>query len=260
MPRLRLVSALPPSPSPFPSTASVAAPTRLPSPSSHPVCLPRSIESGSHPHSYAYKPCSVGGGDVASCGLPASLLPKILIKGRMIVNAHHQELVNVYIEDGIIVSFRRNIMEFKILLMITGGIDPHMHLAIKFIGTETICDFFNGKVAALTGGTTMHIDFVIPVNESLTVGYESYLYYVLPSTVEMKLFSLQLKSHLIKKSKRGKLFPSSTLSALFSEEAVDFINLDLEALKVHPLPIDRAEAGAEAGEAKGEGEDKRMQS
>ncbi|KAL5989691.1 dihydropyrimidinase [Asimina triloba] len=74
------------------------------------------------------------------------------------------------------------------------GIDPHMHLAMEFMGTENIDDFFSGQAATLARGTTMHIDFVIPVNKSLIVSYESYLYCVLPSTAEMKLFSLQMKS------------------------------------------------------------------
>jgi dihydropyrimidinase len=45
---------------------------------------------------------------------------------------------------------------------------------MEFMGTETIDDFFSGQAAALAGGTTMHIDFVIPVNGSLIAGLESY--------------------------------------------------------------------------------------
>ncbi|CAA6654433.1 unnamed protein product [Spirodela intermedia] len=41
-------------------------------------------------------------------------------------------------------------------------------------GTETVDDFFSGQAAALAGGTTMHIDFVIPVNGSLSAGFDSY--------------------------------------------------------------------------------------
>ncbi|PIA60132.1 hypothetical protein AQUCO_00400788v1 [Aquilegia coerulea] len=55
-----------------------------------------------------------------------------------------------------------------------GGIDPHTHLGMEFMGTETIDDFFSGQAAALAGGTTMHIDFVIPVDGSLTAGFEVY--------------------------------------------------------------------------------------
>lgn len=60
-------------------------------------------------------------------------------------------------------------------MMMTGGIDPHTHLAMEFMGSETIDDFFSGQAAALAGGTTMHIDFVIPVDGSLSAGYEAYV-------------------------------------------------------------------------------------
>ncbi|XP_073283803.1 dihydropyrimidinase isoform X3 [Primulina huaijiensis] len=56
-----------------------------------------------------------------------------------------------------------------------GGIDPHTHLAMEFMGTETIDDYFSGQAAALAGGTTMHIDFVIPVNGSLLAGFDAYV-------------------------------------------------------------------------------------
>uniref|UniRef100_A0A453FR83 Amidohydrolase-related domain-containing protein n=1 Tax=Aegilops tauschii subsp. strangulata TaxID=200361 RepID=A0A453FR83_AEGTS len=45
---------------------------------------------------------------------------------------------------------------------------------MEFMGTVTIDDFYSGHAAALAGGTTMHIDFVIPVNGNLTAGLESY--------------------------------------------------------------------------------------
>lgn len=59
--------------------------------------------------------------------------------------------------------------------MLIGGIDPHTHLAMEFMATETIDDFFSGQAAALAGGTTMHIDFVIPVQGSLSSGFEAYV-------------------------------------------------------------------------------------
>jgi len=57
----------------------------------------------------------------------------------------------------------------------TGGIDPHTHLEMEFMGTAMIDDFFTGQAAALAGGTTMHIDFIIPVNGSLSAGFDSYI-------------------------------------------------------------------------------------
>ncbi|KAL9250035.1 Dihydropyrimidinase-like protein [Drosera capensis] len=58
--------------------------------------------------------------------------------------------------------------------LMPGGIDPHTHLALEVMDTETIDDFFHGQAAALAGGTTMHIDFVVPVSGNLTAGFEAY--------------------------------------------------------------------------------------
>jgi dihydropyrimidinase len=43
-----------------------------------------------------------------------------------------------------------------------GGIDPHTHMELPFMGTVASEDFFTGTTAAAVGGTTMIIDFVIP--------------------------------------------------------------------------------------------------
>jgi dihydropyrimidinase len=43
-----------------------------------------------------------------------------------------------------------------------GGIDPHTHMELPFMGTVASEDFFSGTSAAAAGGTTMVIDFVIP--------------------------------------------------------------------------------------------------
>ncbi|CAN6443317.1 unnamed protein product [Victoria cruziana] len=107
---------------------------------------------------------------------------KLLVKGGTVVNAHLQEVADVYIEDGIIVAVQPhiNVGEDVTVLdaagkyVMPGGIDPHTHLEMDFMGTQTIDDFFSGQAAALAGGTTMHIDFVIPVNGSLTAGFEVY--------------------------------------------------------------------------------------
>lgn len=56
-----------------------------------------------------------------------------------------------------------------------GGIDPHTHLAMPFMGTESCDDFFSGHAAALAGGTTMHIDFALPTGGDLLKGFADYI-------------------------------------------------------------------------------------
>ncbi|GAB2246159.1 hypothetical protein Droror1_Dr00001652 [Drosera rotundifolia] len=117
----------------------------------------------------------------SGCGT-SSASSKILITGGIVVNAFHQEVADVYVEDGIIVAVKPNIkvgddvtvIDATGKFVMPGGIDPHTHLAFEFMGTETVDDFFHGQAAALAGGTTTHIDFVIPVNGNLTAGFEAY--------------------------------------------------------------------------------------
>ncbi|XP_062082269.1 dihydropyrimidinase isoform X1 [Humulus lupulus] len=127
--------------------------------------------------------CAAGIGDGDStCGFSTKSLSKILIKGGSVVNAHHEEVADVYVEDGIIVAVKPHInvgddvtvLDAAGKFVMPGGIDPHVHLAMDFMGTQSVDDFFSGQAAALAGGTTMHIDFVLPVDGSLMAGFEDY--------------------------------------------------------------------------------------
>ncbi|XP_050897622.1 dihydropyrimidinase [Lathyrus oleraceus] len=123
----------------------------------------------------------IGYGD-SSCGPSIPSSSKLLIKGGTVVNAHHQQIADVYIEDGVIVVVNPTITvgdEVRVIdatgkFVMPGGIDPHIHLEFEFMNIVTKDDFFSGQAAALAGGTTMHIDFAIPIDGSLTAGFEAY--------------------------------------------------------------------------------------
>ena len=56
-----------------------------------------------------------------------------------------------------------------------GGIDPHTHMELPFMGTVASETFFTGTSAAAAGGTTMCIDFVIPApQQSLLEAYDNW--------------------------------------------------------------------------------------
>jgi dihydropyrimidinase len=57
-----------------------------------------------------------------------------------------------------------------------GGIDPHTHMQLPFMGTVASEDFFTGTSAAAAGGTTTIIDFVIPgPQESILAAYKKWM-------------------------------------------------------------------------------------
>ncbi|GAU22141.1 hypothetical protein TSUD_251690 [Trifolium subterraneum] len=124
--------------------------------------------------------CEAGiGYGESACGTASSSSSsssKLLIKGGTVVNAHHQQVADVYIEDGIIVAVGDDVhvIDATGKFVMPGGIDPHTHLEFEFMNTVTVDDFFSGQAAALAGGTTMHIDFIIPANGNLTAGFETY--------------------------------------------------------------------------------------
>ncbi len=56
-----------------------------------------------------------------------------------------------------------------------GGIDPHTHLDMPFMGTTTADDYESGTMAGLTGGTTMVVDFCLPApGESMLKAYQAW--------------------------------------------------------------------------------------
>ncbi len=96
-----------------------------------------------------------------------------IIKGGTIVTADLTFRADVRIDDDQIVEIDENLTDGDILdasgcYIMPGGIDPHTHLEMPFMGTYSSDDFESGTRAALSGGTTMVVDFCLPSpNQSL---------------------------------------------------------------------------------------------
>lgn len=93
-----------------------------------------------------------------------------VIKGGTIVTADRTWQADVLIEGGRIAALGENLSGDEVLdaagcYVIPGGIDPHTHLEMPFMGTYSTDDFESGTRAALSGGTTMVVDFCLPSPE-----------------------------------------------------------------------------------------------
>lgn len=90
-----------------------------------------------------------------------------VIKGGTVVTADLSYPADVLIEDGRIAAIGQGLVAERVLdatgcLIMPGGIDPHTHLEMPFMGTYSADDFESGTRAALAGGTTMVVDFALP--------------------------------------------------------------------------------------------------
>ncbi|WP_339863126.1 dihydropyrimidinase [Paremcibacter congregatus] len=107
----------------------------------------------------------------------------ILIRGGTVVNADCSSRADVYIADGIIKAVGLDLevpTDVEVIdaggqYVMPGGIDPHTHMQLPFMGTVASEDFYTGTAAGLAGGTTMIIDFVIPSpQQSLMEAYTTW--------------------------------------------------------------------------------------
>jgi dihydropyrimidinase len=94
----------------------------------------------------------------------------LLIRGGTVVTAEHSFRADVLCQGGTIAAIAEHldpptgadILDAGGLKVMPGGIDPHTHMELPFMGTVASEDFFTGTSAAAAGGTTMCIDFAIP--------------------------------------------------------------------------------------------------
>ncbi|KQS77003.1 dihydropyrimidinase [Rhizobium sp. Leaf384] len=90
-----------------------------------------------------------------------------IIKNGTIVTADLTYAADIRIENGVIAEIGPNLTGGDVLdatgcYVMPGGIDPHTHLEMPFMGTYSADDFESGTRAALAGGTTMVVDFALP--------------------------------------------------------------------------------------------------
>ncbi len=90
-----------------------------------------------------------------------------VIKGGTIVTADRQWSADLRVEGEKIAEIGENLKGDEVIdaegaYVIPGGIDPHTHLEMPFMGTTAAETFESGTFAAAAGGTTMLVDFCLP--------------------------------------------------------------------------------------------------
>ena len=107
----------------------------------------------------------------------------ILIRGGTVVTAEGEFRADVLCVGETIAAVGANleapsgarVIDAGGAYVMPGGIDPHTHMELPFMGTVASEDFFTGTSAAAAGGTTTCIDFVIPApQESLLAAYHKW--------------------------------------------------------------------------------------
>jgi len=103
-----------------------------------------------------------------------------VIKDGTIVTADRTYKADVLVENGKITKIGEGLSANETLdatgcYVMPGGIDPHTHLEMPFMGTYSTDDFESGTRAALSGGTTMVVDFCLPApDQSLLTAIQAW--------------------------------------------------------------------------------------
>ncbi|MBI4237401.1 MAG: dihydropyrimidinase [Deltaproteobacteria bacterium] len=92
----------------------------------------------------------------------------LLIKNGTVVTVGATQVADVFIAGETVQAVGRDLsytadrtIDATGCYVVPGGIDPHVHMQIPFMGTHSSDNFETGTLAALHGGTTTIIDFAI---------------------------------------------------------------------------------------------------
>jgi dihydropyrimidinase len=92
----------------------------------------------------------------------------LLIKNGRMITASEDAVTDIFIEGETIRAIGKDLpmiadqtIDATGLLVLPGGIDPHVHLDMPFMGTYSSDSYETGTRAALFGGTTTVIDFIL---------------------------------------------------------------------------------------------------
>jgi dihydropyrimidinase len=92
----------------------------------------------------------------------------VLIKNGRVITATDDFFADIYIQDDKVMAIGKDlkfdadtIIDAAGKLVMPGGIDPHVHLEMPFMGTSSSDTYETGTRAALFGGTTTVIDFIL---------------------------------------------------------------------------------------------------
>lgn len=102
-----------------------------------------------------------------------------VIKGGTIVTADRTYKADVLIEGERISAIGAELNGDTVIdaagcYIMPGGIDPHTHLEMPFMGTRTAETWESGTFAAASGGTTMVVDYIIPGEDGIIAALDEW--------------------------------------------------------------------------------------
>ena len=95
----------------------------------------------------------------------------LLIKSGEIVTAADRYVADIHVDEGKVLAIgasleKRNakdeVIDASGRFVFPGLVDPHVHMALGFMGTVSADDFEAGTASGVAGGTTTIVDFCIP--------------------------------------------------------------------------------------------------